>query len=167
MHKKTKGSVAELAVATRLMKEGWRVSFPYGENARYDLVAEREGRFVRIQVKYTTPKAGVLTVNCCSSNNWSVLQYTPEEIDIVVVYNSHDERIYFVPVTQLPKGHMKLRLDPPKNNQRAKVRYATQFTELHDGRGNYEFGAVATTLLTALKALNVRAGAGVANRSSL
>ena len=141
MHKKTKGSVAELAVATRLMKEGWRVSFPYGENARYDLVAEREGRFVRIQVKYTTPKSGVLPVNCCSSNNWSVLQYTPEEIDIVAVYNSQDERIYFVPVTQLPKGHMKLRLDPPKNSQKVKVRYARDFGELRERRASYSFRA--------------------------
>ena len=78
------------------------------------------------------------------------MPYTPEEIDVIAVYNSQDERIYFVPVTQLPKGHMKLRLDPPKNNQRVKVRYATQFTELHDGCGDYEFGAVAAILLTAL-----------------
>ena len=167
MHKKANGSIAELAVATRLVREGWRVLLPYGENTRYDLVAERGGRFVRIQVKYTTPKAGVLPVNCCSSNNWSVLQYTPEEIDIIAVYNSQDERIYFVPVTQLPKGNMKLRLDPPKNNQRAKVRYAAQFAELHDGHGEYEVSADNQTLLSVLEELRVGAGAGVANRNSL
>ncbi len=167
MHKKTKGSIAELAVATRLLKEGWHVLLPYGENTRYDLIAEQNGRFVRIQVKYTTPKMGVLPVNCCSSNNWSVLQYTPAEIDVIAVYNSHDERIYFVPVTQLPKGHMKLRLDPPKNNQRVKVRYAAQFTELHDGRGSYKVGTARTTLRTLLEEMDIRAGAGVVNRSSL
>ena len=158
MHKKTKGSIAELAVATRLVKEGWRVLLPYGENTRYDLVAERQGRFVRIQVKYATPKAGVLPVNCCSSNNWSVLPYTPEEIDVIAAYNSQDERIYFVPVTQLPKGHMKLRLDPPKNNQRAKVRYATQFSELHDRRGDYQANTSSPTLLTVLEESSDRAG---------
>ena len=73
MHKKTKGSIAELAVAAELVKEGWHILVPYGENTRYDLVAEKDGRFVRIQVKYVTPKDGKLYVNCCSSNNWSVL----------------------------------------------------------------------------------------------
>ena len=64
MHKKTKGSVAELFVAARLMNEGWRVLVPYGENTRYDLVGERDGKFVRIQVKYVHPKRGALYVNC-------------------------------------------------------------------------------------------------------
>ena len=158
MHKKTKGSIAELAVATRLFREGWRVLLPYGENTRYDLVAERDGRFVRIQVKYVTPKAGALPVNCCSSNNWSVSQYTPEEIDIIAVYNSQNERTYFVPVAQLPKGNMKLRLDPPKNNQRAKVRYAAQYAELHDGRGEYKISKDDRTLLSALEELHIGAG---------
>ena len=53
---------------------------------------------------------------------------------------------------------MKLRLVPPKNNQRIKVRYAAQFAELHDGSGDYEFGAIAMTLLTALEESSVRAG---------
>jgi len=48
MHKKTKGEIAELAVAARLLEEGYKVLFPVGENSRYDLVAEKEGKFIRI-----------------------------------------------------------------------------------------------------------------------
>ncbi len=87
MHKKTKGSIAELAVAAHLMSDGWRVLLPYGENTRYDLVAEKDGKFMRVQVKYVTPKNGKLYVNCRSSNNWSVLPYTAQEIDLIAVYN--------------------------------------------------------------------------------
>ena len=134
MHK----PVAELAVATRLMKEGWNVLVPYGENTRYDLVAERDGRFVRIQVKYVTPKEGVLKVNCRSSNNWSVLPYTAKEIDSSAIYDAIAETVYFVPVGGMRKSAMVLRLDPTKNHQKANVRFAREFCELHDGKGSYD-----------------------------
>ena len=139
MHKKTKGSIAELAVAARLLKEGWQVLIPYGENTRYDLVAERSGRFVRIQVKYVTPKDGTLSVNCRSSNNWSILPYTAKEIDAIAVYNAATESVYFVPVASIRKSAMKLRLDPTKNSQKAGVRFAKDFYELRDGTGSYDF----------------------------
>ncbi len=138
MHKKTKGSVAELAVATALVKEGWHVLIPYGENTRYDLVAERGGVFKRIQVKYVTPRRGVLRVNCQSSNNWSVRQYTAEEIDTLAVYNPDGDTIYFVPVNEIRKGGMVLRLEPTKNGQKAYVRFAQEFSELQDAAGSYQ-----------------------------
>jgi hypothetical protein len=48
MHIKTKGYIAEMYVAVRLIEDGWRVLNPIGENNRYDLVAERGGKFIRI-----------------------------------------------------------------------------------------------------------------------
>ena len=139
MHKKTKGSVAELAVALRLMKEGWQVLIPYGENTRYDLVVERDGRFLRVQIKYVTPKDGVLRVNCRSSNNWSVFQYTSEDIDVIAAYDAQSEQSYFVPVAQLRKGAIRLRPLPPKNHQTHQVRFAREFGELRDAPGSYLF----------------------------
>ena len=138
MHKKRKGSIAELAVATRLMREGWNVLVPYGENTRYDLVAERNGRFVRIQVKYSTPKDGKLYVSCRSSNNWSVLPYTAKEIDAIAVYDGLSQAVYFVPVSRMRKSAMVLRLDPTKNSQKVRVRFAKEFCELRDGAGRYD-----------------------------
>ena len=142
MHTKRKGSIAELAVATQLVQEGWNVLLPYGENTRYDLVAERDGRFIRLQVKYCTPKDGTLNVNCASSNNWSVLQYTAKEIDAIAVYDPVAETAYFVPVADLRKGHMKLRLVPTKNGQKVKVRFAKDFYELRDAEGCYNLSEV-------------------------
>ncbi len=37
MEKKAKGSEAELAVAARLVADGWHVLFPFGDYSRYDL----------------------------------------------------------------------------------------------------------------------------------
>ena len=138
MHNKTKGSVAELAVAARLMQDGWRVLLPYGENTRYDLVAERDGRFLRVQVKYVTPKEGKLTVNCRSSNNWSVLPYTAAEIDVIAVYEAAGGAVYYVPVSRIRKNEMILRLAPTKNRQRSRVRFAADFSTLRERGPRYK-----------------------------
>ena len=131
MHKKTKGSIAELRVSADLMQKGWRVLIPYGENNRYDLVAEREGKFLRIQVKYVTPRNGALYVGCFSSNNWSVQHYTAQQIDAIAVYDAVSEKVYYVPADKMRKSAMLLRLLPAKNGQKTKIRYAKNF----DGSG--------------------------------
>jgi hypothetical protein len=128
--KKVKGDIAELAVAKKFIEDGWRVLFPYGENHRYDLVAEKDRRFIRVQVKYATPKNGVLEVNCRSSNNWSILHYTSKEIDLIVVYNPKNQKIYYLPVSEINYSEIKLRIEPSKNNQKSKIHFAENFSKL-------------------------------------
>ncbi len=130
LQKKTKGDIAELAVAKKLIENGWKVLFPYGENHRYDLVIEQDNKFVRVQVKYATPKDGVLEVSCRSSNNWSVLHYSPKDIDIIAAYNPHDGEIYFIPVSEINRSVFKLRIAPAKNNQKLRIHLAKDFSEL-------------------------------------
>jgi Holliday junction resolvase-like predicted endonuclease len=128
MHKKTKGSIAEMMVASRLMEKGWKILFPFGENSRYDLVAEKEGKFVRVQVKYVTPKNGALDVGCKSSNNWTVDKYTADQIDFIAVYNSENKDVYFVPSSKFNSSSIKLRFAKTKNNQRIGVKNIEDFT---------------------------------------
>ena len=130
LSKKTKGVIAELAVAKRFMQDGYKVLFPYGENHQYDLVAEKAGRFIRVQVKYATPRKGALEINCRSSNNWSVLHYTQKDIDLIAAYNASNERIYFIPVKEINHSLFILRLEPSKNNQKSKIHLAEHFSEL-------------------------------------
>ncbi len=127
MHKKTKGAIAELHVCADLMKEGWHILLPYGENNRYDVVAEKDGRFLRVQVKYVTPRNGKLYVHCQSSNNWSVDPYTAAQIDVIAAFNPQDQRVYYVPAGKMCKSAMALRLEPTKNGQKKKIRYAKDF----------------------------------------
>jgi Holliday junction resolvase-like predicted endonuclease len=127
MHKKTKGSIAEMEVASTLMKKGWNVLFPFGENNRYDLVAEKDGKFKRVQVKYVTPKNGALNVGCKSSNNWSVDRYTALQVDFIAVYNSKSGDIYFVPAAKLNSSSIKLRFNKARNNQQVGIKRAEDF----------------------------------------
>jgi len=130
MHKKEKGAIGELAVAAQLVRDGWQILFPYGENSRYDLVIERNGIFKRIQVKYSTPKNGVLRINCRSSNNWSVLPYTADQIDLYAVYDPIHREVFFIPVEETNKNLLNLRIENSKNGQRVGLRFAKDYREI-------------------------------------
>ena len=116
-----------MIVASRLMEKGWRVLFPFGENCRYDLVAERNSKFIKVQVKYVTPKNGVLDVGCKSSNNWTVDKYTSDQVDFIAVYNSKSKDVYFVPSSKFNSSSIKLRFAKAKNNQRVGVKNIEDF----------------------------------------
>ena len=127
LSKKKKGDVAELAVAAHCVKNGYRILFPYGEDVRYDFVIESKGLFKRVQVKYVTPKSGALEVSCRSSNNWATHAYSVDEIDILGVYDSISEMVYFIDVKIIGKRSIKLRLLASKNSQTKGIRYAEDY----------------------------------------
>lgn len=127
--RKTQGSIGELIVAGKVGALGWRILFPFGENARYDFVAEKEGRFVRVQVKYVTPKKGALVIRCQSCNNWSVKSYTEKDIDCLAVYDAVHDNVYFIPVACINKTMMSLRLEPSKNRQLKGIQKAEYFVD--------------------------------------
>lgn len=130
MHIKTKGYIAEAYVTARLMEDGWKILRPVEESSRYDLVAEKNGKFLRVQVKYVTPKGGVLSVNCRSSNNWSVLHYSSKDIDVIAVLDSKSKLIYYIPVAEINYSLFKIRIDPAKNNQKTKIHPAEDYLKL-------------------------------------
>lgn len=127
LSKKSKGDVAELAIATKLQELGFVISFPFSENARYDIVAEKEGEFHRIQAKYSTPKKGALRVNGYSSNNWSVKHYSPQEVDVFGVFNPESSKVYFIPAKDMNRTGMNLRIEKTKNNQGKLTHNASDF----------------------------------------
>jgi Holliday junction resolvase-like predicted endonuclease len=63
---KRKGDLAELKVAVDLMDRGCRLSFPFGEDSDYDLIADCDGVLHRVEVKYTESDGRIVTVRCQS-----------------------------------------------------------------------------------------------------
>ena len=51
MDTKLKADIAESAVITRLLKEGFRVLKPIGDRLPYDLGIDLNGKLLRIQIK--------------------------------------------------------------------------------------------------------------------
>ena len=52
MNSKDKGNIGEAIVLAEFTKRQIQVAIPFGDNARYDLIAEFNGKLNKIQVKY-------------------------------------------------------------------------------------------------------------------
>ncbi len=67
---KLKGDRAEIEVARDLIRRGFRIAIPYGEDWDFDLVFARPGSetLERVQVKYATPRGDVIPVRTRSSS---------------------------------------------------------------------------------------------------
>lgn len=69
---KIKGNIGESAILFEFVKRQIPVSIPYGDNERYDLIAEFNGKLNRIQVKYCDHSSGTkdgISCPCASSMN--------------------------------------------------------------------------------------------------
>jgi PD-(D/E)XK endonuclease len=133
---KAKGDLAEVMVAADLLRRGHKVAFPYGEDWDYDLIVSREGRLERVQVKHTRSDGRSITVRCRSHSltNGRVRatkRYTAATVDWIAVYDATTERCYYVP-SAVFDGHFQLilRLQPARNNQRERVRSASDYLHL-------------------------------------
>jgi hypothetical protein len=131
---KTKGDLAELMVAADLMRRGYKVAFPYGEDWDYDLIVSRHGKLERVQVKYARSDGKVVVVRCRSHSltNGKVRQtkrYTARLVDWLAVYDPTTKACYYVPAAALGEGRsmLHLRLKPPRNNQVSRIRSATDY----------------------------------------
>ena len=133
---KSKGDLAELQIAADLLRRGFRLAFPYGEDFDFDLILCRGEALEKVQVKYAASDGHVLGVRCESNSltNGRVIerkQYTDKTIDWLAVYGATAERCYCIPARLLGDGRTRihLRLSPPRNAQRRKIHLAADYTE--------------------------------------
>jgi PD-(D/E)XK endonuclease len=133
---KARGDLAELMVASDLLRRGHKIAIPYGEDCDFDLILIRGAQLERIQVKYTRSDGAVVNVRCRSHSLTNgkvrqVKQYTAETIDILAVYDATTDRCYYVPASELGSGRstMLLRLKPARNGQRIGTRRAENYLD--------------------------------------
>jgi prevent-host-death family protein len=127
-----KGNVAEMEIALAAMRLGIDVLRPMGEHTRYDLMFDLGPRLLRVQCKWGGFKRGAVVVNLQGyryTHRGPVISvYTVDEIDAVAVYCGEIDRCYLLPA-HLVAGRrgIQLRVEPPKNAQRAALNWASQF----------------------------------------
>jgi hypothetical protein len=97
---KERGEWAEARFLARAAEEGFRVSKPWGDSARYDFAVEREGRFLRIQVKSTVSRLRdgyrCLLQPPQAKENPKKL-YTAEQVDFFAAYVIPEDVWYILP----------------------------------------------------------------------
>lgn len=136
MNTKATGTVAELLVITDLLKRGYSVSVPVGDNARYDLIVDAD-ILLRVQVKGVTPRKGKLEVPLFTmqydttkgrNNRAGSKLYGSSEIDLVAAVDLKSEKIYYIIMSEFDGATVvTLRLEATKNNQSAGVRLASDY----------------------------------------
>lgn len=126
-----KGNLTELQCMAAFIANGYTVSIPYGDNAKYDFIADIGGRLLKIQVKTAFLKkqenaaihfSCVSThINCKGASNY---KYSQLDDDFFATY--WDGNCYIVPITECSTGKT-LRLVPPKNGQTKGIAFAEQY----------------------------------------
>jgi hypothetical protein len=122
-----KGILGELEFALHLIKNGYTVLQPMNPNSSYDLVIEKDGNFQRIQVKYLTPRHGLLRVELERPKR-STASYRDRDVDAFGIYNPTQQKYYLIPMAIIAsKTEFWLRLNRPKNEQVKNVHFAEKF----------------------------------------
>ena len=124
------GLRTEAAILAELVRRGYRVLVPFGTNQRYDLVLDMDGAFVRAQCKKGRLRHGVIRFpsrSTRSNTRGTYFRGYEGEVEIFLVHCPETSQIYAVPVEEVPATQGWLRVDPTRNGQRLRVRWAGDY----------------------------------------
>lgn len=136
MNSKMKGQISEARALYEFQKYGIPVCIPWGDNERYDLIAEFDGKFNRIQVKTCNEEEnGAIVCYARSSTNHTTnrnLTTYENEVDYFVFVNQTRDWVALVPMEEIGKNKaIRLRVVPPANGQTKGIRYFEDFLFKH------------------------------------
>lgn len=129
---KAKGNLTELQCITAFYQLGYQVSIPYGENSRYDFIADINGKLIRVQVKTASLKKDTQGAIDFATSSTRVnatenisRRYTKDEIDYFATY--WDNQCYLIPVEETASRSKTLRFVPPANGQLKGISFAQDY----------------------------------------
>ena len=127
--------ITESIILAKLVQLGYECLIPWGHDHRYDIGIDDDGKLVRIQCK----TARYIEVRECIEFNTAITYARvggkphirkgyQGEIDYFGVYSPNTEKVYLVPVDDVPIGSKGLlRLHATKNNQQKGVKWAQDY----------------------------------------
>lgn len=132
-HPKRVGDRTTLAIMLALTDAGLDVSVPFGENCRYDLVIDNDGKLTRVQCKTGRLRNGAVRFSTAST--YSHLPSPREsrrhymgQIDEFAVFCPDTGDVYLIPIADVrARTNAYLRVEAPGNGQRRGVRFARTY----------------------------------------
>ena len=118
------GNLTELRCLSAFYEMGYSVSIPYGENSRYDFIADINNTLIRVQVKTSQSKDnGKSYIFSCRSSRTNGKRtinkkYSKEEIDYFATFING--KCYIVPVEECSTTKC-IRFEQCGNNQKTNV----------------------------------------------
>ena len=131
MTTKQKGNLTELQCLAGFVEQGYNVSIPYGEDSKYDFIADIDGKLIRVQVKTSSLKKGTegaIAFSCRSTHKntqgVSNVRYSSEDVDYFAT--SWENKIYLIPIQEC-STEKTLRFELPKNGQITNICFAEDY----------------------------------------
>lgn len=133
LNSKDIGNIGESAALYEFVKHGIPVCLPWGDNLRYDMVAEFNGKLNKIQVKTSEkPNNGAYCFRTESSYNHTTNKRCSKyglDVDYFVFYALKDNKIAIMSIEEIGNNSIiMIRISPPKNNQKSKIRYFEDYS---------------------------------------
>jgi hypothetical protein len=127
-----KGAAAEAEIAAAAIRLDLVVLRPLGDGGRYDLAIDTGQRILRVQCKWASRQGEVIMAYCVTCRHtpggYRRTTYSADEIDAIAVYSPDTDGCYLIPVREVDGcATISLRLRPTRNNQAAKVRWASDY----------------------------------------
>lgn len=130
---KIKGNLTEMECMAAFMELGYQISIPFGEDSRYDFIADVNGKLYRIQCKTSSEVidndkvVAIKFKTCRQSGNcakvYTRTKYSEDEIDFFAT--SYNKKCYLVPVKECSL-EKTLRITIPKNGRTKGVTFLEQ-----------------------------------------
>jgi hypothetical protein len=130
-HTKDKGDLGVLKAQVDLFLQGFMILSPLSEHAPFDLVAYKDGRFYRIQIKYrkldATGKLNVKFSTCWADRHGiHTVPIDKDEVDYYCIYCPDTDECYYLAPSDFG-SHISLRVKTPKNGQKKSIRFASEY----------------------------------------
>ena len=124
----TRGNAAEAAVLHALVKRGLDVFVPFGSGHPFDLaVYVPETGFLRVQCKRAWELRGCVVFNAYSTDHGSGPRGYAGLADLFGIYFPPSEQVFLAPIDAVAATEGRLRFEPPRNNQRKRIRMAADY----------------------------------------
>lgn len=126
---KAVGEVSEGVIAAHLLKLGYSVSIPFGNNQKYDLIWDDGETLHRVQVKTGRITQGCVIFATSARNtiNGKRTSYHGRA-DLLLVYCPDNSKVYRVPVSeQTNASEMRLRVQPARGGPTSTIKWATEY----------------------------------------
>lgn len=145
MNTKSKGNIGEAKAIVEFSKYNIPLAIPFGDNERYDLIAEFNGKLNKIQVKYCNHESNTGSVLCpCASSynhttNKKYHKYT-DQIDYFVFDLEPFDKIVLVPIESIGNQQsFHFRNSPTENGQKKGLNFVDDYTfDKYFGETNYD-----------------------------
>lgn len=131
-HTKNKGDLGLVKAMADLAAKGWSILMPLTEHEAFDLVAYREGRFLRVQVKYRAAVNGAIifpmTTCWADRHGTHTKPIDRAAIDLLCAYCPDTDACYYLDPALVATKMVSLRIAPPRNHQQKRILWARDFT---------------------------------------